>query len=65
MWGLYCLHYKEGVIAIVVKQVKEQWKEKRDTEYVNDLEISRRCELHWFEEDSAGCIKIKVTRFYY
>lgn len=42
-----------------------EWRKERGTGYVDDLGMSRKCELHWYEEDSVGRVKMKVKRFYY
>ena len=42
-----------------------EWRKERGTGYVDDLGMSRKCELHWYEEDSVGRVKMKVKKFYY
>lgn len=44
---------------------ESEWKKVRGTGYVDDLGMSRKCELHWYEEESVGRVKMKVKRFYY
>lgn len=44
---------------------RDRWQKKRGTGYVDDLGMSRRCELHWFEEEDAGRVAMKVKRYYY
>lgn len=42
-----------------------EWRKERGTGYVDDLGMSRKCEPHWYEEDSVGRVKMKVKKFYY
>lgn len=44
---------------------RERWTKQRGTGYVDDLGMSRPCELHWYEEESVGRVKMKVKRYYY
>lgn len=44
---------------------KEDWLKKRGNGYVDDLGMSRPCELHWYEERSVGRVEMKVKKFYY
>lgn len=43
---------------------KGQWEKRRGNGYVDDLGMSRPCELHWFEEKDVGRVDMKVKRFY-
>lgn len=40
------------------------WEKCRGSGYVDDLGMKRPCELHWFEEEDAGRVDMKVKRFY-
>lgn len=40
------------------------WVKVRGNGYVDDLGMSRPCELHWYEEESIGRVDMKVKRFY-
>lgn len=42
-----------------------QWKKLRGTGYVDDLGMSRQCELHWYEGGDGKRVDMKVKRFYY
>lgn len=42
-----------------------EWEKKRGSGYVDDLGMSRPCELHWYEEPSVGRVKMKVSKFFY
>ena len=44
---------------------RSEWSKRRGTGYVDDLGMSRRCELHWYEEPSVGRVKMKVKKFFY
>ena len=44
---------------------RNEWQKMRGNGYVDDLNISRPCELHWYQEKSLGRVKMKVKRFYY
>lgn len=41
------------------------WQKKRGTAFVDDLGMSRKCEIHWYEEESVGAVEHKLKRFYY
>nr|DAL99441.1 MAG TPA: minor capsid protein [Caudoviricetes sp.] len=41
------------------------WQKKRGNGYVDDLRMKRPCELHWYEEKTAGRVDMKVKKFYY
>ncbi len=44
---------------------REGWSKRRGTGYVDDLGMSRGCELHWYEEETVGRVDMKVKRYYY
>ena len=44
---------------------REDWSKRRGTGQVDDLGLSRRCELHWYQCEEAGRVEMKVKRFYY
>ncbi len=41
-----------------------EWKKVRGDGYVDVNDVSRHAELHWFESDEAGRVKMKVKRFF-
>lgn len=38
------------------------WQKKRGTAFVDDLGISRKCEIHWYEEESVGAVEHKLKK---
>lgn len=44
---------------------RNEWQKMRGNGYVDDLNMSRPCELHWYQEKSVGRVKMKVKKFYY
>lgn len=44
---------------------RDKWTKRRGTAYVDDLGLSRPCEVHWYEEDSVGRVEMKVKKYYY
>lgn len=42
-----------------------QWRKLRGAGYVDNLGMSRQCELHWYEDGDGKRVDTKVERFYY
>ena len=41
------------------------WSKRRGSAHVDDLGMSRPCEVHWYEEKSVGRVEMKVKKYYY
>lgn len=44
---------------------RDKWSKRRGTTRIDDLGMSRPCEVHWHEEESVGRVEMKVKKYYY
>lgn len=43
---------------------KAEWSKVRGNGFVDDLGMSRACELHWYEKNAGARVEMKVKKFY-